>query len=69
VLELTEEAMGTTDPINIAAIHARCPEEGQALLEKAQARFNCQETLIGDLVASLTVHGGPGILGLFAYKV
>ena len=69
MLELTEEKMGTTDPINIAAIHARCPEEGQALLEKARARFNCQETLIGDLVASLTVHGGPGILGLFAYKV
>jgi DegV family protein with EDD domain len=69
MLELTEEKLGTTDPISIAAIHARCPEEGQALLEKAQARFNCQETMIGDLVASLTVHGGPGILGLFAYKV
>ncbi len=69
VLELTEEAMGTTDPINIAAIHARCPEEGQALLEKAQARFNCQETLIGDLVASLAVHGGPGIVAIIAYKV
>jgi DegV family protein with EDD domain len=69
MLELTEEAMGTTDPINMAVIHAKCPEEGQALLEKAQARFNCQETMIGDLVASLTVHGGPGILGFFAYKV
>ena len=69
LLELAEEAMGTTDPINIAAIHAKSPEEGQALLEKAQARFNCRETMIGDLVASLTVHGGPGILGLFAYKV
>jgi DegV family protein with EDD domain len=69
LLELTEDAMGTTDPISIAAIHARSPEEGQALLEKAQARFNCQEIMIGDLVASLAVHGGPGILGLFAYKV
>ncbi len=69
VLELTEEKMGTTDPINIAAIHARSPEEGQAVLEKAKARFNCQETMVGDLVASLTVHGGPGIVGLFAYKV
>jgi hypothetical protein len=38
-------------------------------LEKAQARFNCHETLVGDFVASLTVHGGPGTLGLFAYKV
>ena len=69
VLELTEEKMGTTDPINIAVIHARAPEEGQALLEKARARFNCQETMIADLVASLTVHGGPGTLILFAYKV
>jgi DegV family protein with EDD domain len=69
VLELAEEALGTTNPINIATIHARAPEEGQALLEKAQARFNCKETMIGDLVASLTVHGGPGILGFFAYKV
>jgi len=68
-LELTEQAMGTTDPINLAVFHARSPEEGQAILEKAQARFNCQETMIGDLVASLAVHGGPGILGLFAYKV
>jgi DegV family protein with EDD domain len=68
LLELTEEAMGTTDPINIAVIHAKCPEEGQALLEKAQARFNCQETMIADLAASLTVHGGPGTLILFAYK-
>jgi len=69
LLELTEEKLGTSDPINIAVIHARTQEEGQALLEKAQARFNCQETLIGDLVASLTVHGGPGTLILFAYKV
>jgi DegV family protein with EDD domain len=69
LLELTEEEMGTTDPISVAAIHARVPEEGQALLEKAQARFNCQETMIGDLAASLAVHGGPGILGFFAYKV
>ncbi len=69
LLELTQEKMGTTHPLNLAVIHARCLEEGQALLEKARARFNCRETMIGDLVASLTVHGGPGILGLFAYKV
>jgi len=69
MLELTEEKMGTTDPINIGVVHARCPEEGKTLLEKAQARFNCQEAMIDDFVASLTVHGGPGTLGLFAYKV
>jgi DegV family protein with EDD domain len=69
LLELTEEKMGTTDPINVGVFHAKAPQEGQALLEEARARFNCQETLIGDWVTSLTVHGGPGTLGLFAYKV
>jgi DegV family protein with EDD domain len=64
MLELTEEKMGTTDPINIGVVHARAPEEGQVLLEKARARFNCQEIMISDFVASLTVHGGPGTLGL-----
>ena len=69
MLEITEEAMGTTDPVNIAVFHARAPEEGQALLERVQARLNCWETLIDDLVVSLSVHGGPGTVGLFAYKV
>ena len=69
MLELTEEKLGTTAPVSIGVIHARAPEEGQALLDKAQARFNCQETMIGDFVASLTVHGGPGTLGIFTYKV
>ena len=68
VLEIAEEAVGVTDPVNVAVFHARAPEEGQALLEKAQARLNCQETLFGDLVVSLSVHGGPGTVGLFAYR-
>jgi len=69
MLEITEEAMGTTDPVNIAVFHARAPEEGQALLERVRARLNCRETLIDDLAVSLSVHGGPGTVGLFAYKV
>ena len=68
LLDMTEEAMGTADRIKVAVIHARSPEEGEGLLARVKARFNCQETWIGDLVSSLSVHGGPGILGIFAYK-
>lgn len=68
LLTLTEEAMGSR-PINLAVIHARVPDEGQAMLEKAKARLNCREALLGDLVASLAVHGGPGVMGVFAYPV
>jgi DegV family protein with EDD domain len=69
MLELTEEKVGTTDPISIGVIHARSPEEGQFLFEEAKNRFNCHEAMIAEFVASLTVHGGPGTLGIFAYKV
>jgi DegV family protein with EDD domain len=69
LLELMEEAVGTSDPVNLAVIHARAPEDGQDLLERAKARLNCREILVGDLVCSLAVHGGPGVVGLFAYRV
>ena len=69
VIELIENAVGTSEPINLAVMHARALEDGQKLLERAKARFNCREILMADLVCSLAVHGGPGILGLFAYQV
>lgn len=69
MIELLTNAVGTTDPIHVAVIHARAVEEGQALMERMKSTFNCKEILFGDLVASLAVHGGPGILAVFAYKV
>jgi len=69
VIELIENAVGTSEPINLAVIYARAQEDGRKLLERAKARFNCREILMADLVCSLAVHGGPGILGLFAYQV
>jgi DegV family protein with EDD domain len=69
VIELIENAVGTSEPINLAVIHARAQEDGRKLLERSKERFNCREILMADLVCSLAVHGGPGILGLFAYQV
>lgn len=69
VVDLLENAVGTSEPINLAVIHARALEDGRKLLERVKARFNCREILMADLVCSLAVHGGPGILGLFAYRV
>jgi len=68
LLTLTEEAFGDK-PVNVAVIHARAEEDGKELLERVQKRFNVQEFLYGDLVASLAVHGGPGVIAVFAYPV
>lgn len=69
LIEHLEEAVGTTAPVNLAVIHARAREEGLSVLERARDVFNVQEALFGDLVASLSAHGGPGIIGLFAYPI
>ena len=69
LLDIMEERVGTTDPINLGVIHARAPEVGQDILERAQARFNCSESYMVELCASLTVHFGPGTIGLCFYKV
>lgn len=65
---LTEEVFGDKK-INLGVIYAWVPDEGQKMLEEAQRRFDINEYLMEDLVASLAVHGGPGILGLTAYPV
>jgi DegV family protein with EDD domain len=69
LIDRLEEAVGTTAPVNLAVIHARAREEGLSVLERAKDVFNVQEALFGDLVASLSAHGGPGIIGLFAYPI
>jgi DegV family protein with EDD domain len=69
LLDIMEERVGTTDLINLGVIHARAPEVGQDILERAQARFNCSESYMVELCASLTVHFGPGTIGLCFYQV
>jgi DegV family protein with EDD domain len=68
LLTLTEEAFGE-QLLNLAVIHARAEADGLELLDAAKKRFNVNEVLFGDLVASLAVHGGPGVVALFAYPV
>lgn len=68
LFSLTEEAFGD-QLINLGVIYAWVPDEGEYLLEEAKKRFKINEYLMEDLVASLAVHGGPGILGLTAYPV
>jgi len=68
VVELITETVGTSAPVNLAVIHAQTPDEGQELLASARKVINCAETMFEDLVPSLAVHGGPGVIGLFAYR-
>jgi len=68
LLELTQEAVGTSKPINLAVIHAVAPKEAEEMLERAKGIFNCQEAFIADLAISLAVQFGPGTVGLVSYQ-
>lgn len=67
LVDLMDETFGRAAPINLAVIHARVKEEADDLLRRARKRLNCRAVLTGELVCSLAVHGGPGVIGLFGY--
>jgi DegV family protein with EDD domain len=69
LLELLEEHLGRIKPVNLAVIHARAEDDAAWLVEKAKGIFNINELLMDDLIPSLAVHGGPGIVGVFGYPV
>jgi DegV family protein with EDD domain len=69
MLEIMVERIGTSAPVNLAAIHSEAADLGDELLEKAKAIFNCQEAFVADLTTALVVHFGPGTLGLVAYQL
>ncbi len=69
LLDIMEERVGTTTPINLGVVHARALEVAQEMLARAKERFNCQESYVYDLCASLTVHFGPGTIGACFYEV
>lgn len=55
--------------INLAVVHARDPQSGQALLEKARENLNVQESHLVDLSISIAANLGPGTVGLIFYPV
>jgi DegV family protein with EDD domain len=69
LVDYVQEHTRSATALNLAVIHARAPEEGQQLLDLARQVLPVREVLFADLVASLAVHGGPGIVGLGAYPL
>jgi DegV family protein with EDD domain len=55
--------------VNVAVVHARCPEAGQALLERVKASLNCKEIILTNLSIAVSAHLGPGTVGIVAYPV
>jgi DegV family protein with EDD domain len=68
LVTLAEAAVGKA-LIRMGMVHARAPEDGRKLLDMVTSRLNCEAIMMEDLVPSLAVHGGPGVVGLAFHKV
>lgn len=55
--------------VNVAIVHARAPEAGEALLERVRATLNCKEIILTNLSIAVSAHLGPGTVGIVAYPV
>lgn len=66
LLAMAKEKVGEK-AINLAVVHARDPQSGQALLEKARASLNTKEIFLTDLSISIAANLGPGTVGLIFY--
>jgi len=63
VVEMAKEEYGNTS-VYLAAVHARDPKSGEALLEEAKKHFNHKEAILGELGISIAANLGPGTVGL-----
>lgn len=66
VIEMAKEEYGD-QPVFLAVVHARDPKSGESLLADAKKRFNCRETMLGELSISIAANLGPGTVGLILY--
>lgn len=69
LLELTQKAVGSTAPVNVAVIHADARAEADDLARRVRGMVNVQELFVETLSLALGVHGGPGIVGIVSYKI
>jgi DegV family protein with EDD domain len=63
VLEIVKEKVGD-QAVNMAVIHARDPQAGAILMERAREIFNIQSIILTDLSISVAANLGPGTVGI-----
>ncbi len=66
ILQLGQAAVGD-QPVYLSVAHARDPQAGRNLLEKARQAFNVVESNLVDLSISVAANLGPGTVGIVLY--
>ncbi|MBT3391226.1 MAG: DegV family protein [Chloroflexi bacterium] len=68
VLSLIKERIGDRRA-NVAVVHARDLQAGEALLKRVQEVLHCESLILTELSIGIAANLGPGTVGIIAYPV
>lgn len=68
VLEIVKEKVGDR-AVSMAIVHARDPQAGAMLMQRAREMFNIQDIVLTDLSLSIASNLGPGTVGIIFYPL
>jgi DegV family protein with EDD domain len=54
-------------PVHVAVLHAQAPDDAAVLENEVRSRFQCKETYLTQIGASIGTHTGPSAVGLAFY--
>jgi len=69
LIEIAEAALGRGDPVRLAIMHTRAETEARQVADALKSRLDVREMFLGELALSLTVHAGPGLVGVIGYAI
>ena len=67
--QIVEDDVGSGERIKLALVHVAAPEKALELREAVEARVTSVETLTTQLCPALSVHTGPGTVGICYFPV
>ena len=67
LLAIMEERMGRECTVHAAITHVNAPGEAERLEEQLAGCFTCQEMFVSELSPAVSVHVGPGAVGVGFY--
>jgi len=61
------EQQANGQPVNVGIVHANVPQAAQKFRDEVAQRLNCKEIFIGEFSPVISVHVGPGTIGIALY--
>lgn len=68
LLRLAGERLSPEKPLHVAVFHTRAAEEAEQLAEKVRNQFRPAELFVSEFSQVMSIHTGPGLLGLAFYN-